>query len=104
MGDRWEFPGGKVEEGESDEMALKREYEEEFGAPVTVGPLLGTASFEHHGITRQVNAYRIYFTDTNFTLTEHTQWRWASIDEIELLPFVDSDLKLVPALKKASFS
>ncbi|AEF85307.1 MutT/NUDIX family protein [Treponema primitia ZAS-2] len=104
MGDKWEFPGGKVEEGESDAEALIREYDEEFGAPVTVGPLLGTADFEHHGIARQVNAYRIYLTHTDFRLTEHTQWKWASLEEIETLDFVDSDRKLVPDLRKAELS
>ncbi|MFP3043017.1 NUDIX domain-containing protein [Treponema primitia] len=104
MGDRWEFPGGKVEEGESDEMALKREYDEEFGVGITIGAFLGSAVFEHRGIERRVNAYRIFFSNTNFKLSEHTQWRWAALEEIERLPFVDSDLKLVPALKKASFS
>jgi 8-oxo-dGTP diphosphatase len=104
MGDKWEFPGGKVEEGESDAEALIREYDEEFAVPVALGPLLGTASFEHHGIARQVNAYRIYFTETNFKLTEHTRWKWASLEEIETLDFVDSDRKLVPDLRKAELS
>jgi 8-oxo-dGTP diphosphatase len=100
MGDKWEFPGGKVEEGESDEDALKREYLEELGVPVTVGTPVGSAFFEHRGIPRQVNAYRIFFADTNFKLSEHSQWRWASLDEIEHMDFVGSDLKLLPEIKK----
>jgi 8-oxo-dGTP diphosphatase len=103
MGDKWEFPGGKVEEGESCEGALKREYREEFGVDITPGDFLGSAAFEHRGIPRLVKAYRIFFTNTAFTLTEHTQWRWASLTEIEGLDFVDSDRKLLPALQRAIF-
>jgi 8-oxo-dGTP diphosphatase len=104
MGDKWEFPGGKVEEGESCEEALKREYREEFGVDIRLGAFLGSARFEHRGIPRLVKAYRIFFTDTDFKLSEHTQWRWATLPEIQELDFVDSDRKLLPALQKACFS
>jgi 8-oxo-dGTP diphosphatase len=99
MGGKWEFPGGKVEEGESDEEALVREYDEEFGVPVTTGALLGTASFEHRGCIHTLNAYRIYFSSRSFHLREHTEWRWASAEEIEELDFVESDSRLIPSLK-----
>jgi 8-oxo-dGTP diphosphatase len=98
MGGKWEFPGGKVEEGESDEEALIREYGEEFGVPIRIGALLGTASFEHHGL-HILHAYRIYFEGRSFKLTEHTEWRWVRPEEIENLDFVESDRKLIPALK-----
>jgi 8-oxo-dGTP diphosphatase len=66
---------------------------------VEVGPLLGSASFEHRGQTHTLNAYRIHFLKKEFKLAEHTEWRWASIEEIEKLDFVPSDRKLLPALK-----
>lgn len=99
QGGKWEFPGGKIEEGESDQDAMIREYQEEFSVPVRVGPLLGSASFEHRGLRRTLNAYRIYFLKTDFKLAEHTEWRWAGIEEIEKLDFVPSDSRLLPALK-----
>jgi 8-oxo-dGTP diphosphatase len=101
MGGRWEFPGGKVEGAESDQEALKREYREEFAVDIAVGDFLGSAVFERRGIERRVNAYRVFFPAAPvFTLAEHIQWRWASFDEIEQLDFVDSDRKLLPALKE----
>jgi 8-oxo-dGTP diphosphatase len=99
LGGKWEFPGGKAEEGESDQAAMIREYGEEFSVPVKVGPLVGSASFVHRGQSHTLNAYRIHFLDTGFKLAEHTEWRWASIEEIEKLDFVPSDGKLLPVLK-----
>jgi 8-oxo-dGTP diphosphatase len=100
LGGKWEFPGGKVEEGESDTEALVREFGEEFGAPITAGPFVGAASFVHHGITRVLKAYRVFFhAPHRITLREHTEYRWAALEEIPALDFADSDLKLLPALK-----
>jgi 8-oxo-dGTP diphosphatase len=103
MGDKWEFPGGKVDNGESDQEALKREYREEFGLAITVGDFLGAAAFEHRGVERQVRAYRVFFSTDGIALRAHSQWRWASLEEIEQLDFVDSDRKLLPALKDKFF-
>jgi 8-oxo-dGTP diphosphatase len=101
MGDKWEFPGGKVDGAESDQEALRREYRDEFGVEVSVGEFLGSALFEHRGAPCQVRAYRVFFAApaSAFVLTEHTQWRWASLEEIERLDFVDSDRRLLPALR-----
>jgi 8-oxo-dGTP diphosphatase len=99
LGNKWEFPGGKVEEGESDSEALVREYDEEFGVAVTPGPLLASASFEHKGKTYSLNAYELRLQSLNLTLREHSRWRWADIAEIESLDFAGSDKKLLPALK-----
>jgi 8-oxo-dGTP diphosphatase len=98
LGEKWEFPGGKVEQGESDEEALRREYLEEFGVLIQTGPFLGSASFEHYGKTHTVNAYRVYFSGGDLTLREHKRWRWADFEEIATLDFAESDRKLLPAL------
>jgi 8-oxo-dGTP diphosphatase len=102
LGGKWEFPGGKVEEGESDEAALRREYLEEFGFPVETGPLMAGASFEHHGILFRLSAYRIFFSPRWRELmrpAEHTEWRWAALGEIERLDFAGSDRALLPGLQ-----
>lgn len=99
LGGKWEFPGGKAEPGETDEDALLREYQEELGVPVRVGSFLGASSFEHHGKPYELHAYQVFFLARNFQLTEHTEWRWASLEEIAALDFADSDRKLLPGLK-----
>jgi 8-oxo-dGTP diphosphatase len=98
LGGKWEFPGGKAEEGESDQAALLREYREEFGLSITAGPLLASASFEHKGSTFCLNAYRVFFSEAEIRLIEHSEQRWASLAEIETLDFAGSDRKLLAEL------
>lgn len=100
LGGKWEFPGGKVEAGESDGEALVREFREEFDAQVSIGPLLASASFEHRGKTRVLRAYRVYLESRGFTLSEHTEWAWVSPEAVAGLDFAGSDRKLLPALEK----
>jgi 8-oxo-dGTP diphosphatase len=98
MGGKWEFPGGKVESGESDSQALIREYLEEFNVPVRVGKLLASAQFEHRQNLHSLRAYEVFLESQDFTLTEHTEWRWIPFRDLETLEFADSDKKLFKAL------
>ena len=82
---RWEFPGGKVEEGESDEAAVEREFDEEFGIEVGARRLLGESVFPHRGADRILAAW-----------LEHEEIAWAGAAELEALELVDSDRKLLP--------
>ncbi|MDR2194963.1 MAG: NUDIX domain-containing protein [Treponema sp.] len=104
IGERWEFPGGKVEDGETDEQALAREYDEEFGVGITAGTYIGSAKFEHHGKQHTVRAYKALLLSRDFVMPEHTALRWASIDDIEALiqdnRFVPSDALLLPFIKE----
>lgn len=101
LGEKWEFPGGKAEGGESPEAALEREYQEEFGVPVRVGEFLAESSFEHRGSSRRLRAYRVELLSEDLHLAEHSVWRWASLEEIRGLDFAPSDLKLLPVLQTA---
>jgi 8-oxo-dGTP diphosphatase len=101
LGGRWEFPGGKVEPGEGDGEALVREYQEELGVPIEVGPLLSSASFIHRGREYALHAYRVFLKERAFTMREHSEWRWAGFEELEKLDFADSDRKLLPSIRDA---
>ena len=105
MANRWEFPGGKGEDGEDDETSLAREFEEEFGIPISdikVGKQIAYATFKHEEEERELFAYEISFVKPadGYKLTEHTDTNWATFEEIEKLDFVDSDKLLFPQLKK----
>jgi 8-oxo-dGTP diphosphatase len=94
---RWEFPGGKVEEGESDEAAVAREFSEEFGIEVRALRFLGESTFPHRGEDRVLAAWLIDLAPyTRPELHEHEEVAWAKADELELLELVDSDRKLLP--------
>lgn len=96
MGERWEFPGGKVEDGESYQETLIREYKEEFGVDVTVGRHIADASFQHGAKTVNLEAFEVFFSEDvqKFILSEHTEVKWVAIEDIKTLPFVDSDMLL----------
>ena len=103
MGGRWEFPGGKVEDGEDDSTALVREFKEEFVIKVKPGKLIAEAVFEHNG-ENNLHAYTVKVPHMGkffkYKLTEHTEYKWVDIDEVENLSFVDSDLLIYPEVKK----
>ncbi len=104
MGGRWEFPGGKVEDGESDEQSVVREFKEEFGIDVGVGQKVAEATFKHSGDDFTLSAYLVHLPHNGmtdkFALTEHSEYRWAELAEIPMLDFVDSDMLIYPQVCK----
>ena len=104
MGGRWELPGGKVDGNESDRDAIVREMLEEFGENVLVGERIASTQFEHKGKASDLRAYEVFFSNDGlekpFTLTEHTECKWVDFDNIPTDNFVDSDLKILPSVKK----
>ncbi len=92
----WEFPGGKVEPGESDEAALVREFDEEFGIEARPVRFLGETSFDHGGSPRALAAWLIELPSAaDHELREHARTAWATPEELDCLDLVDSDRKLV---------
>ncbi len=104
MGNRWEFPGGKVDAGETDQMAIVREMREEFGVKAVPGEKITSCSFFHKEKECFLNAYLVQLEhdgiEKPYVLTEHTEYKWVFPKEIENLSFVDSDLKIYPDVLK----
>ena len=104
LGGRWEFPGGKIEEGEDLVTAVVREMQEEFGVTVSVGRKITSGTFMHKEKPCTLDVLEVSFphdgVEKPFTLTEHTDYKWADINEIPQLNFVDSDLSVYDAVKK----
>jgi 8-oxo-dGTP diphosphatase len=75
MGGKWEFPGGKIEEGESPEQSLSRELEEELDLRARVGQLLCRVPYEGDGISLELMVYRVDDFDGTPVLREHQEIR-----------------------------
>lgn len=105
MGGRWEFPGGKMKEGEEFIQAIKREMNEEFGCGCEVFEQLAEGTFEHKNKKCFLTAFRIQLNNDGikspFMLTEHTETKWVEPDQIKSLSFVDSDLGIFEQIKKS---
>lgn len=104
MGNRWEFPGGKVDEGETEQIAVVREMREEFGVKAVPGEKIASCSFFHKEKECFLNAYLVQLEhdgiEKPYVLTEHTEYKWVFPEEIKNLAFVDSDLKIYPDVLK----
>jgi mutator protein MutT len=95
LGGRWEFPGGKLEGGETPEECLQRELEEEFSIRCEIGPLLGESIFDYGSKIVRLLGYHATHTDGSFKLTDHDEIRWLSIDELSTLKWAPADIPLV---------
>jgi 8-oxo-dGTP diphosphatase len=95
---RWEFPGGKVERGETDEAALVRECAEELGVRVTVGPRVGPdVPLAHGRAVLRVFSVTLLDGDVPRNL-EHTSMRWLAADELDSVPWLPADKPIVAEL------
>lgn len=94
--ERWEFPGGKCDEGDPDErVCLTREFDEELGVPITVHREIGAIPFEHGAIRYILVGYAITMAHEPSRFVVHTQAGWFTRQEMHTLDLADSDRRLV---------
>ncbi|MBB6478675.1 (deoxy)nucleoside triphosphate pyrophosphohydrolase [Spirochaeta isovalerica] len=100
LSEKWEFPGGKVEQGETDREAIIREWDEEFRIDVEPGVFICSGTFSHKGKDFLLSAYEVTLLSENFQLLEHTEIQWKTMDTIEKMDVADSDRGLFSQIKE----
>ena len=94
LASKWEFPGGKNREGESEADTLRREYLEELSIPVDVGDLLLSFDFTNGDKLYHLRCYAVTHLSHVYSLSVHTEVRWVSPEELMLLEMAPSDGKI----------
>ena len=96
--DGWEFPGGKVEAGESPEEALCREIREELEVEVNVGDLIGTIEYDYPAFHLSMKCYACTIAGGSPHLLEHEAARWLSADQLDSVAWLPADITLIPKI------
>ena len=97
---KWEFPGGKVEAGETLQECLKRELFEELGIRAEVGEYLCTSTFCHKDTTFDMCAFKVPSFEGNIFLSEHSAIAWVTPSELSNYEMPDPDLPIVKLLQE----
>ena len=97
--DWWEFPGGKVEAGESPEEALKREIREELSTDICIDRFLCTVEYDYPQFHLTMHCYICSLLTEALHLNEHEDARWLITDELDSVNWLPADVMVIERLK-----
>lgn len=95
-GGGWEFPGGKIEPGETPAEALARELQEELGVQVAVGELLHTVEWDYPTFHLRMHCFICLQQGGTLCLHEHTELRWLGAGELDSVDWLPADVVVLP--------
>ena len=93
--DWWEFPGGKMETGETPEEALKREIQEELSTEISVDEFLCTVEYDYPAFHLKMHCYLCSLLTEALHLNEHEAAKWLRKDELNSVRWLPADLEVV---------
>jgi len=100
----WEFPGGKVEPGESAEQCLKRELYEEFEIHVRIGERIGSSIHTYDFGTIELIAFKARLVGGRFKLHDHTEIQWVQPADLNRFTFTPADTPFVDMIRRGEIA
>ena len=98
--DWWEFPGGKMEEGETEQEALVREIKEELSADIHVGKLLDTVEWDYPDFHLTMHCFMCTLSHDAMHLNEHEAAKWLNMTTLHSVKWLPADEALLPLIEK----
>lgn len=97
--DMWEFPGGKVEEGEESRDALVREIKEELDTTISVGDYIDTIEYDYPAFHLSMECYWCSIVKGSLVLLEHESAKWLEKDSLYSVKWLPADLTIIEKVK-----
>ena len=97
---QWEFPGGKIEPGESPQQALVREIKEELDTNIEVGELIGTIEYDYPTFHLSMDCFWCIVVNGNLILKEAQEARWLSKSEMYSVQWLPADITIIEKVAK----
>ena len=98
---RWEFPGGKIEEGESPQEALMREIDEELETEISVGALIDTIEYDYPEFHLSMDCFWAEVAEGELVLKEHEAAKWLSREELDSVDWLPADSTIIEQIRSA---